>query len=98
MRLVTKKKSSLALDAAPKPYHSGSKNPHASAVFTTVLLGLAPARSTRASAANHRKSISACPHDDSVIANGNVTSIAKDHVCPQHSYAPAGACGEQKST
>jgi hypothetical protein len=31
---------------------------------TTALLGLAPARSTRASAANHRESVSACRRDD----------------------------------
>ena len=48
------KTSSPALDVAQKPYHSVSRNPHVSAVFTTALLGLAPARSTRASAANHR--------------------------------------------
>ncbi len=53
---------------------------------TTALLGLAPARSTRASAANHREIISACRHDDSVIANDNVT--VTDHACPQHSCAP----------
>src|ERR1700683_2070979 len=47
----------------------------------TALLGLAPARSTRASAANHRKSISACRPDDSVIANESVT--VTDHACPQ---------------
>jgi hypothetical protein len=36
---------------------------------TTVLPVLAPARSTRASAANHRESINACQNDDPVIAN-----------------------------
>jgi hypothetical protein len=41
----------LALDAAEKPYYCGSKNPHVSALFTTALLGLAPVRSTRATAA-----------------------------------------------
>jgi hypothetical protein len=33
---------------AQKPYYYGSKNPHVSAVFTTVLLGSAPERFTRA--------------------------------------------------
>jgi hypothetical protein len=91
------KKSSPALDAPQKPYYCGSKNPHVSAVFTTALLGLAPARSTRASAANHRKSISARPHDDSVIANGNV--ISKRRITPVRSIpAPRGGTrGEQKS-
>jgi hypothetical protein len=62
---------------------------------TTALLGLAPARSTRASAANHPESISACRPDDSVIANENVT--VTDHACPQP-CAPRGRRGEQKSS
>jgi hypothetical protein len=41
----------LAVDTAQKPYYFGSKNPHVSALFTTALLGLAPVRSTRATAA-----------------------------------------------
>jgi hypothetical protein len=41
---------------------------------TTALLGLAPVRSARASAANHRESISARPHDDLGVANGKVTT------------------------
>jgi hypothetical protein len=42
----------LALDRAQKPYYCESKNPqHVSALFTTALLGLAPVRSTRATAA-----------------------------------------------
>jgi hypothetical protein len=41
---------------------------------TTALLGFAPVRSARASAANHRESISACRHDDLGEANGKVTS------------------------
>ena len=41
---------------------------------TTALLGLAPVRSARASAANHRENISACQHDDLGVANRNVTS------------------------
>jgi hypothetical protein len=57
---------------------------------TTALLGLAPARSARASAANHRESISACRRDDLGVATGNVTSKAMDHACPQHSCAPPG--------
>jgi hypothetical protein len=44
---------------------------------TTALLGFAPARSARASAANHRESTS-CQNDDSVIANVNVTSKVTD--------------------
>src|ERR1700721_1500071 len=56
----------------------------------TALLGFAPARSTRASAANHRKSISACRRDDLGVANGNVTSKVTDHACPQHSRAGVG--------
>jgi hypothetical protein len=79
-----------ALDKAQKPYYCVSKNPHVSAVFTTALLGSAPARSTRASAANHRESISACRRDDLGVANVNVTSQATDHACPQHFCAPLG--------
>jgi hypothetical protein len=82
------KKSFPALDAAQKPYHSVSRNPHVSAVLTTALLGLAPARSTRASAANHREGISACRMMTRVIANRNVT--VTDHACPQHSCDPRG--------
>jgi hypothetical protein len=41
----------LALDTAQKPYYFGNKNPHVSAFFATALLGLAPVRSTRATAA-----------------------------------------------
>ena len=41
-----------ALDTAQKPHYFGDRNPHASAVFTTSLLGLASVRSTRASAAS----------------------------------------------
>jgi hypothetical protein len=40
----------------------------------TALLGLAPLRSARASAANHRENISACQHDGLGVANRNVTS------------------------
>ena len=36
------------LETAQKPYYYGSKNPHVSAVFTTVLFGPAPERFTRA--------------------------------------------------
>jgi hypothetical protein len=39
----------------PKTVLCATKYPYLSAVFTTALLGLAPARSARASAANHRK-------------------------------------------
>jgi hypothetical protein len=45
----------LALDTAQKPYYFGSKNSHVSALFTTALLGLAPVRSTRATAAQPPK-------------------------------------------
>jgi hypothetical protein len=62
----------------------------------TALYGLAPARSARASAANHREIISACQRDDLGVANDNVT--AADHAFLQHSCALQGrACGEQKS-
>jgi hypothetical protein len=53
------------LKTPKNPYYYGSKNPHVSAALTTALFGPAPARSTRAFAANRRKSISACRHDDS---------------------------------
>ena len=86
------------LDAAQKSYYCGNKNPHVSAVFTTALLGLAPARSTRASAANHRKSISACRRDDSVTANGNVTSKATHQSVRSIPAFRGCACGEQKSS
>ncbi len=57
-------KSSPALDEIPKPYYCGGKKTHVSAVVaTTALFGLAPMRSTRASAAHHRESISACQPD-----------------------------------
>jgi hypothetical protein len=79
------------LDTAKKPYYCVSKHPHISAgLATTALLGLAPARSTRASAANHRESISACWRDDLGVANENVTSKVTDHACPQHSRARVG--------
>jgi hypothetical protein len=61
---------------------------------TTALPGFAPARSARASAANHRESISVCQNDDSLIANGNVTSKVTDEAFPQYSYAPRGCVGE----
>ena len=55
----------FALDAAQENRTTvGNKNPRLRAVFTTALLGLAPASSTRASAVNHRKSISASRRDD----------------------------------
>ena len=41
----------LALDKVRKPYYVGCKNPHVGALFTTALLGLAPVRFTRATAA-----------------------------------------------
>jgi hypothetical protein len=44
----------------------------------TALLGLAPVRSARASAANHRDTISACQHDDLVLANRNGKLKATD--------------------
>jgi hypothetical protein len=84
-------KSSSPIDAAQKPYYCGSKNSHFRAVMPRLaLLGRAPARSARASAANHRESISACQNDDSVIANSNVTSKVTDQAFPQYSCAPRG--------
>ncbi len=47
----------LALDKVQKPYYCGIKNPNQRCHTTTVLLGLAPALSTRASAA-HSQNIS----------------------------------------
>jgi hypothetical protein len=41
--------------------------------------------------------ISACRRDDLGVANSNVTPEVTNHVCPQHSRTPPGACGEQKS-
>ena len=41
----------LALDTAQEPYYVGSNNLYVSALFTKALLGLAPVRSTRATAA-----------------------------------------------
>jgi hypothetical protein len=64
----------LALDTAPKPYYFGSRNPHVSAVFTTALFDLASVCSTRATAANHRQLINACPRDELGVANSNSTS------------------------
>ena len=55
---------------------------------TTGLLGLAPASSTRASAAHHRESIGTRLYDDFGVANNNVS--ATDHTCPQPSCAPRG--------
>jgi hypothetical protein len=56
---------------------------------TTALLGLAPVRSTRASAANHREGISACRHDDLGVANGKVTIEVTDYACPLRSCGHA---------
>jgi hypothetical protein len=61
----------------------------------TVLLGLAPERSARAPAAHHRKSISACKHDDLGVANDNVT--VTDHACPQQSSARSMRLTESKN-
>ena len=61
------------------------------------LLRLAPARFTRAYAANHRKSISARRRDDSVTANGKVTSKARHQSLSVAFLCRGGACGEQKS-
>lgn len=85
----------LALDRSQKPYYCESKNPHVRAVLTTALLGLAPARSTLASAANHGKSISACRRDDLGVANGNATSKVKDHSVRS---IPAPAESKEKHT
>jgi hypothetical protein len=54
----------LALDMTQKPYYFEIRNSYVSAVFTTTaLFGLAPMRSTRASATYRRESISACQPD-----------------------------------
>jgi hypothetical protein len=45
----------LALDKAQKPYYFGSKNSHQRCLTTAALLGLAPALSTRASAAQYHR-------------------------------------------
>jgi hypothetical protein len=81
---------SLTLDKVQKPYYCGTKNSHQRCLTTTALLGLAPARSTRAYVANHRESISACRRDDLGVANSNVTTKATNHVCPQHSRDTRG--------
>ncbi len=73
--MVTKMIFFLSLDAAQKPYYCGSKNPQASALFATALLGLAPVPSTRALPPNDRKSMSAYRCDESVIAGSNLTSM-----------------------
>ena len=92
------KKSSPALDTAPQTVLLCDQvSKRRRRLITTALLGHAPARSARASATSHRKSISACPHDESVIANVNVTSKAKGHVCPQHSCAPPRAPVESRN-
>jgi hypothetical protein len=93
------KKASPALDTAQKPYYCVSKYPHVGAVLlATALLGHAPARSTRASAANRRDNISAYWRDDSVIATGNVTSKRR-FMSARSIPAPCGGpCEEQKST
>jgi hypothetical protein len=75
--------------------------PHVSAVFTTAMLGLAPVRSTRASAVNPRKSISACRRDDLAVANSNVTPEVTDHACPQYARtrrAPAESRSHRVNT
>jgi hypothetical protein len=51
------KKSSNPLDEAQKPYYCGNSNHHQRRL-AWVLPGFAPAYSARASAANHRESIS----------------------------------------
>ena len=60
----------------------------------TVLPGFAPVYSARASAANHRESISPCRHDGLGVANENVTSKATDYAFPQNLLRPAGAPAE----
>jgi hypothetical protein len=55
------KLSFLALDKVQKPYYCGTKNPHQRCLTTTALHGLAPALSTRASAAppaKHQRCVS----------------------------------------
>ena len=84
--------SRSALDTAPKPYYFGSKNTHASAVFTTALLDLASVRFTRATADNHRQLISACERDELGVANSDVTSEVSGQAC---SWAPREGAHEQ---
>ncbi len=48
---------------------------------TATLLGVAPVRLARASAANHWESISACRHDVLGVANGKVTFEVTNYVC-----------------
>jgi hypothetical protein len=67
------KKSYPPIDAVQKPYYGESRNKRRRRLATTALPGLAPVRSTRASAATHRESISPCRHADLGVANGKVT-------------------------
>ena len=91
------RKGFLPLDTSQEPYYCGSKYPPFSAVLPRrPCFGLASARSTRASAANHRESINACQRCDLGVANDNVTLKATDHVCPQH-YCARGAPAESRN-
>jgi hypothetical protein len=67
------KKSYPPIDTVQKPYYCESRNKRRRRLATTALPGLAPVRSTRASAATHRESISPCRHADLGVANGKVT-------------------------
>jgi hypothetical protein len=63
----------LPLDAVQKPYYCESKFKCQRRLATAILLGLAPVRSARASAANRRESITACLQAEVGVANGKVT-------------------------
>src|ERR1700677_4879316 len=56
-----------------KPYYCGDKIQTSGLSATRTLLGLAPVLSTRASAAHHRESISACQPANLGAANDEVT-------------------------
>jgi hypothetical protein len=58
----------IPLDAVQKTYYCGSKFKRQRCFTTTALLGLAPVRSARASAANHRECTSARRQDDLGVA------------------------------
>jgi hypothetical protein len=64
---------------------------------TTALLGFAPARSTRASAANHRESISDCPRDNLGVANSKVTSKSDGSRLSAAFLRPARAPAESRN-
>ena len=83
---------SLSLSTPPKNRTTvGLSSKRRGRLAMTALLGVAPVRSARASAANHWESISACRPDDLGVANGKVTFEVTDYAYPQHSCALARA-------